>query len=87
MIVRRITGLSHNDSTLLRHGQDYVVYGISIDIPPEFLIFEPETFSFPFFVSSEVVEVLDHGIPGSWKYSPSLTSTEVYTSSRLLKKA
>jgi hypothetical protein len=80
MKIRKREGVAAEDSGLLHPRQEYVVYGISFKASPEFLIYEPDELSFPFFVASEAVELIDARLSNCWSYSPPLPSTEVFSS-------
>lgn len=79
MKVRRKEGATVEDSRLLHPNQVYVVYGISFKASPQFLIYEPNELSFPFFVASEAVDLIDARLSNHWLYSPELPSTDTYS--------
>jgi hypothetical protein len=68
-------------SRLLHTGQDYVVYGILLKKSPKYLVFEPDNLSFPFFVESEEVDLVDARSSRYWFYSPPLASTDLHSAS------
>ncbi len=68
------------DWRLLRAGQEYVVYGISFKAMPQFLIYEPNEMSFPFFVGSDAVDLLNARISQYWFFAPALPATDTFSS-------
>lgn len=79
MIVKRKINAQGSDAELIRLDKEYVVYGILMSESHKFLIFEEEQFSFPFFVSCEVVDLVDASGSRFWRYSPALPSSDEYS--------
>lgn len=81
MIVQRKADAVGPDSSLLRSGQRYTVFAILLSSPShQFLVYEEQAFSFPIFVSSEVIDLVDARLSGHLHYSPLLPGTEQYSS-------
>ncbi len=80
MRVRRNDGgKTAADWHLLRTGREYVVYGISFRVLPHFLIYEPDELSFPFFVSSDAVDIVDSQLSQYWFFGPALRATDTFS--------
>jgi hypothetical protein len=69
---KRDHSLAVPDGKLLRVDRDYVVYGVSFKSIPEFLVDEPNALSFPFFVGSDAVEIVDPRLSNHWLFAPAL---------------
>ena len=68
------------DAEMLQRGKSYTVYAITLSAPIQFLIEEEDALSFPFFVSSELFDVVDSELSKYMHYSSALPSSEVFSS-------
>jgi hypothetical protein len=84
MIVRRKVTSDLEDSRLLLPGHDYVAYGVLGGTRSNILVFEQNSFSFPFFVSDAAVDIIDAQVSKYWIYSPRLERTEKYSSQEMI---
>lgn len=80
MFVERNSASEHRDASFLLREKVYPVYAVLLESPIQYLVSEERSFSFPFFVSSQAVDLVDTKLPGFMHFSPALLSTEVCSS-------
>lgn len=80
MLIQRNPSVNDDDSALLKLDRHYTVYAVLLGKDPKFLVCDEEVFSFPFFVSSTVVEVVDPCLSRLWRYISPLPSTDAHSS-------
>ncbi len=80
MIVKRSATSKHADKQFLIDEKLYFVFAILVDVPIQYLVWEESSFSFPFYVSSQAVDLLDAEITKGMWFSPALDSSDIYSS-------
>lgn len=75
MFVKRRSASEHRDAASLVTDQLYPVYAVLFDSSIQYLVSEERSFSFPFYVSSQAVDLVDTQLPSFMHFSPALLST------------
>lgn len=76
MLIERNSTSEHRDASFLLADKVYPVYAVLFDSSIQYLVSEENSFSFPFFVASQAVNLIDTRVPDFMHLSPALLSTE-----------
>ena len=69
MIVKKLIASKDPDVNLLDERRKYTVYSVLLDEQIKFLVEDDNVFSFPFFIPSSDLEIVDGTVSKYWKYS------------------
>jgi len=76
MLVERNIASAHRDTSLLLADKVYPVYAVLFDSSIQYFVSEERSFSFPFFVAAQAVNLIDTKLPDFMHISPALLGTE-----------
>jgi len=80
MKVKKLVGSMCQDASLLNDSKIYTVYAILCYAEAKFLLEEEDAFSFPFYVSTKELEIIDNTVSKYWKYSNPLEKSLKFSS-------
>ena len=80
MIVIKLNGSKNPEAILLDDQREYTVYAVLLGEQIKFLIEDDNVFSFPFFIPTSDLVIVDGTVSKYWKYSEYLISDQHFSS-------
>lgn len=80
MIIRKLSASQCQDVQKLSEDRNYVVYAVLFSENIKFLVEDEDVFSFPFYIPSNEVEIINNTVSKDWKYQSPLDRNDKYSS-------